>query len=83
MGQLLCYGQKDVSIESGNIRTPNHKLKKKLQICLDPRHLNEAWKHELYYSWSVDEVIAKYHGCKVFSIIDMKKGYWMVPLHPD
>ena len=31
----------------------------------------------------MDELIAKYHGCKVFFIVDMKKGYWMVILHPD
>ena len=27
--------------------------------------------------------MAKFHGFKVFSIVDMKKGYLMVPLHPD
>ena len=75
--------EKDVSIGSGNTQIPNHKFKKKLQICLDPRDLNEALKHEPYYSQSVDELIAKFHGCKVFSIIAMKKGYWMVPLHPE
>ena len=31
----------------------------------------------------MDELITKFHGCKAFLIIDMKKGYWMVPLHPD
>ena len=75
--------EKDVSIDSGNTQTPNHKFKKKLQICLDPRDLNEALKCKPYYSQSVDKLIAKFHGCKVFSIIDMKKGYWMVPLHPE
>ena len=67
--------KKDVSVDSGNTQTPNHKFKKKLSICLDPRDLNEALKWESYYSQSVDELIAKFHGCKVFSIIDMKKGY--------
>ena len=31
----------------------------------------------------MDELTAKFHGCKVFSINDMKKGYWMVPLPPE
>ena len=75
--------EKDVSIDSGNIQTPNHKFKKKLRICLDPQDLNEALQHEPYYSGSVDELIAKFPGCKVFLIVNMKKGYWMVPLHPD
>ena len=72
-----------VEKHSRSIHTLNHKFKKKLWICLDPRDLNKALKHEPYYSWSVDELIAKFHRCKVFSIIDMKKGYWMVPLHPE
>ena len=75
--------EKDVSIDSGNIQTPNHKFKKKLQIYLDPRDCNKALKHMPYSSQSVDELIAKFHGCKVLSIDDMKKGYWMVPLHLD
>ena len=75
--------KKDASIDSGNTPAPYHKLKKKLQICLDPRDLNDALICEPYYSQSVDELIVKFHGCKVFSIVDMKKGYWMVPLHPN
>ena len=42
--------KKDVSVDSGNTQTPNHKFRKKLQICLDPRDLNEALKCEPYYS---------------------------------
>ena len=74
--------EKDVSIDSGNIETQNHKFKK-LRICLDPRDLNKAFKCKPYYSQLVDELIAKFHGCKVFLIIDMKKVYWMAPLNPD
>ena len=75
--------EKDVSMDSGNSHVPHHKVKKKLQICLDPRDLSDTLKFEPYYSQSVDELIAKFHGFRVFSIVDMKKGYWMVPLHPD
>ena len=31
----------------------------------------------------VDEIIAKLKGMTVFTIVDFKKGYWMVVLHPD
>ena len=75
--------KKDVSMDSGNSHAPCYQFRKKLQIFLDPRDLNEALKYEPYYSGSVDELIAKFHGCKVFSIVDMKKGYWMARLHPD
>ena len=74
---------KDVSMDSGNSHDPHYQIKKKLQICLDPRDLNEALEHEPYYSRPVDGLIGKFHGCTVFSIADVKKGYWMVILHPD
>ena len=31
----------------------------------------------------MDEIIAKLQGMTVFTIVDFKKGYWMVVLHPD
>ena len=73
--------EKDVSMHSGNSHAPHHQIKKKLQICLDPRDLNEALEHEPYYTRSVDELIGKFHGSAVLSIVDMKKGYCMIILH--
>ncbi|MCG8432230.1 MAG: RNA-directed DNA polymerase, partial [Candidatus Omnitrophica bacterium] len=75
--------EKEASIDSSSTHAPNHTIKKKLRICLDPRDLNEALEREPYYSRSVDELIAKFQDAVVFSIVDMKKGYWMVVLHPD
>ena len=75
--------KEDVSMDSGNFHAAHHQIKKNLQICLDPRDLNEALEHEPYYSRSVNEQIGKFNGCTVFSIGDMKKGYWMVILHID
>ena len=46
--------EKDVSMDSGNSHATHHQIKKKLQICLDPRDLNETLEHEPYYSRSVD-----------------------------
>ena len=31
----------------------------------------------------MDEITAKLQGMTVFTIVDFKKGYWMVVLHPD
>ena len=75
--------EKEATIDSSNTHSPGHTVKKKLRICLDPRDLNEALEREPYYSRSVDELIAKFKDAIVFSIVDMKKGYWMVVLHPD
>ena len=72
-----------VEKDTGNHHSPNHTVKKKLRICLDPRDLNEALEREPYHTRSVDEITAKLHGMTVFTIVDFKKGYWMVVLHPD
>ena len=72
-----------VEKDTGNAHAPNHLVKKKLRICLDPRDLNEALEREPYHTRSVDEITAKLQGMTVFTIVDFKKGYWMVVLHPD
>ena len=72
-----------VEKDTGNHHSPNHTVKKKLRICLDPRDLNKALEREPYHTRSVDEITAKLQGMTVFTIVDFKKGYWMVVLHPD
>ena len=47
------------------------------------KDLNEALEREPYHTRSVDEITAKLQGMTVFTIVDFKKGYWMVVLHPD
>ena len=42
----------------------------------------KPWR-EPYHTRSVDEITAKLQGMTVFTIVDVKKGYWMVVLHPD
>ena len=72
-----------VEKDTGNHHSPNHTVKKKLRICLDPRDLNEALEREPYHTRSVDEITTKLQGMTIFTIVDFKKGYWMVVLHPD
>ena len=50
---------------------------------MDPRELNEALEREPYHTCSVDEITAKLQGMTVFTIVDFKKGYWMVVLNPE
>ena len=59
------------------------KDRKKLQICLDPRDLNEALEREPYYTRSIEEIMAKFHGMMRFTIVDFNKGSWMVELDPE
>ena len=72
-----------VEKDTGSHYAPNHTIKKKLRICLNPRDLNETLEREPYHTHSVDEITAKLQGMTVFIIGDFKKGYWMVVLHPD
>ena len=51
-----------VEKDSGNHHPPNHTIKRKLRICLDPRDLNEALEREPYHTHSVDEITAKLQG---------------------
>ena len=50
---------------------------------MDPKDLNEALEREPYHTRSVDKITAKLQGMTVFTIVDFKKGYWMVVIHPD
>ena len=49
-----------VEKDTGNQHAPNHTVKKKLRICLDPRDLNEALERELYYTHSTGEITTKF-----------------------
>ena len=70
-------------IDSLNAHSPNHSIKKSIRLCIDPKDLNEALEREPYYSRTIDELISMFAGGKVFTIVDMDKGYWQVVLHPD
>ena len=72
-----------VEKDTGSHHSLNHTIKKKLRICLDPRDLNKALEREPYHTCSVDEIAAKLQRMTVFTIVDAKKGYWMVVLHPE
>ena len=60
-----------------------HSKERKLQICLDPQDLNEALEREPYYTRSIEEIMARFHGMTRFTIADFNKGYWMVELDPE
>ena len=75
--------KKDDQLDTSNSHALNHSIRRKLRICLDPRDLNEALEREPYHICSVDEITAKLKGVTVFAIVDFKKGYGMVALHPD
>ena len=56
---------------------------KRNRVCLYPRELNGALVREPYYTWSVDELTTKSHHVQYFNIVDKKKGFCHVELHPE
>ena len=48
----------------------------KIQICLDPRDLNEAIKREHYQMPTIEEVATRLNRAKLFTVVDAKDGFW-------
>ena len=63
-------------IDSLNVHSLNHSIKKSICLCIDPKDLNEALEREPYYSRTIDELLSIFAGTKVFTIVDMDKDYW-------
>ena len=52
----------------------------KLRICLDPSSLNKCVMREHTYLPTVDEVLSQISDAKFFTKLDLKDGYWQIPL---
>ncbi|KAL1448044.1 hypothetical protein WDU94_012311 [Cyamophila willieti] len=51
-----------------------------LRICLDPIDLNKVIKREHYLIPTLEEIKSKLSGKKFFSVLDLKDGFYQVPL---
>ena len=54
-----------------------------LRICLDPRDLNRAIRREHFPLPTIEDVATRLHGAKVFSVLDVRKGFWHVELDEE
>ena len=52
------------------------KKTRKLHICLDPKDLDRKIQREHYQLPAVEDVSARLHGAKVFTLMDIKSGFW-------
>uniref|UniRef100_A0A3B3XMK2 ribonuclease H n=1 Tax=Poecilia mexicana TaxID=48701 RepID=A0A3B3XMK2_9TELE len=59
------------------------KNKEQIRICVDLKELNKAVKREKYVLPTVDDILPKLAGAKVFSLLDAASGFWQIPLDPE
>ena len=54
-----------------------------IRLCIDYRELNKVTKADRFPIPSMSELVFGLHGMRYFSTLDLVKGYYQVPLHPD
>jgi hypothetical protein len=54
-----------------------------LRLCLDPLDLNLAIKREHYMIPTVEDIVSKLHGKRIFSIVDLKDGFWNIKIDDE
>lgn len=50
------------------------------QICLDPKDLNRAIQRDHYPLPTIEDIATRLHGAKVFTVMDVRSGFWHVKL---
>ena len=58
------------------VKKPNGKLR----VCIDPKPLNKALKRSHYPLPVIDDLLPNLSKAKVFSVCDVKNGFWHVEL---
>ena len=61
------------------VKKPNGKLR----VCIDPQPLNKALKRSHYPLPVIDDLLPDLSKAKVFSVCDVKNGFWHVELDED
>lgn len=53
------------------------------RLCVDYRRLNDVTESDAYPMPDLNKMIRQMRGAKIFSIFDLRSGYWQVPLHKN
>lgn len=53
------------------------------RLCIDYRRLNDVTESDAYPMPDLNKLIRQMRGAKVFSVLDLKSGYWQVPLNQN
>ena len=54
-----------------------------IRICIDPKPLNKALQHSVYYMPTIDDILPKLTNAKVFSTVDAKSAFWHLKLDDE
>ncbi|KAK7878017.1 hypothetical protein WMY93_031330 [Mugilogobius chulae] len=57
--------------------------RREVRCCADLRKLNKAVKREKYVLPTVDEILPRLAGSRVFTSLDAASGFYQIPLHED
>lgn len=52
------------------------------RFCVDYRRLNSITKKDVYPLPRIDDVIDCLHSASYFSSVDLRSGYWQIPMEP-
>lgn len=55
----------------------------RLRICIDPRPLNKALKRSHFPLQTIEDILPDLSKAKVFSVCDVKSGFWHVKLDEE